>query len=154
MFCLSSEALACHLVSRLLSVPRGCHLVFILSFEFEFIFLAPKDLKAGETVNQINGKGAQTRNPRDKRNSRKTWSKSGRHAKARGGRRLERHLRWQRRGVSARRQEIATSSCGAGKQDCSAEGKQDWKLTRSSRPLSGSMRLRSVSYSKIIFVVK
>ena len=35
----------------------------MLSLGFGLIFLASKDLKVGETVNQINGKGAQTRTP-------------------------------------------------------------------------------------------
>ena len=56
MFCLSSEVLACHLVSRLLSVPRGCHLVFILSFGFQLVFLASKDFKVGQVVDRKSAK--------------------------------------------------------------------------------------------------
>ena len=34
-----------------------------MSLGFGLVFLASKDLKVGETVNQINGRGAQTRTP-------------------------------------------------------------------------------------------
>ena len=34
-----------------------------MSLGFEFVFLASEDLRVGGTVNQIDGKGAQTRTP-------------------------------------------------------------------------------------------